>query len=91
MNRVGNVVDLAAHFDCQHRFGDQLAGARADDTTADNSVRLRINEPLGQTIGGADRLGPPAGRPWIDFDVDLAARLFRFIFGQSRPCDFGGR
>ena len=50
-------------------------------------LALRIDEPLGQALGAADRLGPAAGGPGELGHLDLAALLLGLGLGQAGPGD----
>ena len=51
MHRIGDVARSGAHFDGEHAFADQLAGADADDADAENAFGLRLDDQFGQTVG----------------------------------------
>ncbi len=51
--------------------------------------RLGVDQPFGQAVGDAQCLGTATGRPGIDLDLDFATVTFGFVFGQTRPGDFG--
>ena len=63
VDRFGDVADRAAHFDRDDRFGDQLAGAGADDAAAEHALGRRVDEPLGQAVGAAVGDRAAAGLP----------------------------
>ena len=52
---LANVDLVGAHLDGQGHFTDQIAGMGADDATADDAVRLGVEQQLG------DALVPPVG------------------------------
>src|SRR6185503_17517114 len=74
MDRVGDIASRAAHFDGDHRFGNELARAGADDTTTEHTVRCRIDDPTRQTVGSAVCDRPTAGLPGVNGGHDIAAR-----------------
>ena len=46
---------VRAHLDRQHAFGDQLAGAGADEADAEDALGLRIEDQLRQAVDPVER------------------------------------
>ena len=54
--RVDGAADVdrvGAHLDRQRDLADQVAGVRADDAAADDAVRLRVEQQLGEALVAA--------------------------------------
>ena len=61
---------------------------RADDGAADDAVRFRIEQQLGETFGAAVGHGAARGGPREVALLDLDALGFRFVFRDAGPCHF---
>ena len=81
MNRQADIGCVSAHFDGQSHFGDQIAGAGADDSGAENAVRLLVEQQLGEAIIAVQRQRAPAGRPREGSLAVLDAARFRLGLG----------
>ena len=84
-----HVAGERRHFDGEHAFGDQLAGARADDADTEHAFGLRIDEQLGHAFGTIEGDGASGRGPGKLRDFDLAIFFLRLRFGQAAPGDFG--
>ena len=63
MDRVPERLYGAAVVDGDNRFANQLAGAGSDNAAADQPIRRRIDQPLGQAIGSTERMSSTTGGP----------------------------
>src|SRR5690606_29626682 len=50
VDRLGEIAGGAAHFDGEDCFGDQLAGAGADDAAAEDALGRRVDDQLRQSV-----------------------------------------
>ena len=83
-----NVMSERAHFDGEHAFGDQFAGAYADDPNTQHALGLRIEDQLGHAFGAVESHGAAGGSPGKLGHFDLAIFFLRLGFGQAAPGDF---
>jgi hypothetical protein len=86
---VADIGGVAAHFDRQADFTDQVAGVGADDAATDDAMRCFVEDQLGEALRATIGQGPPRRRPGEDalavsdpFDPAL-------LFGFADPGDFG--
>ena len=63
VDRLADVFGIAAHFDRQRDFGDQVARVRPDDAAADDPLRLLVEDQLGDAFIASERKRAAAGRP----------------------------
>ena len=87
MNGFANIHWIAAHFDRETNFADQIAGASPDDATAENTVVGFVEQKLGEafvaTIGDS-----PAGRgPWENCLAVFHPLRLALLFGEPGPSD----
>ncbi|OEZ92696.1 hypothetical protein JAB9_46260 [Janthinobacterium sp. HH107] len=61
---------------------------RADDGAADDAVRFRIEQQLGEALGAAVGHGAAGSGPREVALLDLDALGFRFVFRDAGPCHF---
>src|SRR5579864_2133404 len=88
MDAQRDVTGQSSHLDGEHTLGDHFARANTHDSNPENSLRLRINEELGQAFGTVKcdrtaRCGPGKLR-----DLHLAIFLLRLRFGKPAPGNF---
>ncbi len=88
MNTVSDVMDFAAHLDCQDGFGDQLTSSAADNSATQNAVGFGVHQPFGQAIGDTEGLCTAACGPRVDLDINFDPFAFRLFLGDSCPRDF---
>ena len=88
MNRQADIGRVGTHFDCQRHFGNQIAGAGADNTGAQNSTSLLIKQQFGEAVIAIERQRSSARSPWkcslAVVDAALPSRRFR----SGRPTQF---
>src|SRR5688500_19676769 len=84
----GYVADSAAHFDGDDCFGDEFAGAGADDAAAEHAVGGRIDDPLCHAVGAAIGDGAAARLPGVLRDSDVAIGSLGFLGSEAGPGDF---
>ena len=89
VDRQLEVGRQCGHLDGKHALGDELAGSRSDNAHAEDAFGLRIDQQLGQAVRAIDRHGTSERGPGELGDLDLAALLGGFGFGQSAPGHFG--
>ena len=63
MNRQLEVGRVRAHLDREHAFRDQFARAGADETDAEETLGLGIENQLGQAVGAIERDGAARRAP----------------------------
>ena len=76
MDGHANVGREGAHFDREHAFRDEFAGACAYDADTEHAFRLRIDEQFGETFGTVDGDGAARSGPWKFGDGDFASLFF---------------
>ena len=59
MDRQLEIGGVRAHLDREDAFGDQFAGAGADQADAEQALGRGIENQLGQAIGAVERNRPP--------------------------------
>ena len=91
VDRKSDIGGVAAHFDRECRLGDQIARIRADDAGADDSMRLFVEEQLGQAFITPERQRASIRRPRERRLFVLDATRLRVGLGQAHPCDLGIR
>src|SRR3954462_4647074 len=82
-----DVGGFGAHFDRERHFGDEIAGVRRDDATADDAVCRVVEDQFRETLGAADADRAPGCRVREFADAVLDALLLRFAFGDADPGD----
>ena len=55
MDRQFEIGRVRPHFDRENTLSDKFACARTDQTHAEDSLRFRIEDELGQPIGAIER------------------------------------
>src|SRR5437899_4378333 len=87
VDALANIHGIASHLYRQAQFSDQVAGMRADDTTADDAMRLIVEDEFGEPLVTAIGDRAPRCGPGEDSLCVLDALCLALLFGQPRPRD----
>src|SRR5215470_11375093 len=85
MDRLADVDCVGAHLDRERDLADEIACARADDTAADDAVRVGVEEKLGEAFVAAVGDGAARRDPGKLRLLYLRALRLGLVFGQSDP------
>ena len=80
-------MGVGAHFDRQAGFGDEVAGAGADGTGADDAAVFAEDE-FGVAVGGVEADGAAVGGPGEGALGVFDALGLGLVFGDAGPGDF---
>ena len=89
MDRHRHVLRGGAHFDREHAFRDQLAGAGAADADAKHPLALGVEDQLGDAVGPPQGNRAARGAPRELGDRDLDPLLLGLGLGLAGPRDLG--
>src|SRR5688572_30366825 len=79
------VLGGGPHLDGQRAFGNQFAGAGADQADTENAAALRIDDQLRQPLGPIDRDRAAGGAPRELRHLELDPLCLRLGFGDASP------
>ncbi len=74
MDGQREVLDVRAHLECVDGLGDKLAGVHSDDACAQQALRLRLEEQLGQSVVPCKSERPPRcaqGKTAFSYSISL--------------------
>jgi len=81
MDGLADIDGIAAHFNGQRQFADQIAGMRPDNAAADNAMSLLVKNQLGETLIAAIGNGASGSGPGKPAHAHLTALLFCLCLG----------
>src|SRR3974377_1372390 len=85
MNGFADVGWLAAHLHRKADFADDIAGRRADNATANQPIRLLIEEELRKALVAPIRDGSAGSSPWKNRLAELDPLRPALVPGLAGP------
>ena len=82
-----DVLRVGTHFQCEHRFRDQLPGIRSDHACAEQSSGVLVENQLGHSFVARGGARPAARRPGKYRLFDLGPLCLGLRFGEPHPGD----